>query len=358
MKDFQATLRECLRNIENGSASVEECLVRHPEYAEQLKPLLHTVHLLSRGRNIKPSSTFHAYTRAALIQYARTHPRRGRVGMPMFRRAALTISILIAALFVTGTVSAQTALPGEADYPIKLASEQVWRVLAFNTIDVKISIAGRRLQEWIAVSHDPVLSARAMNNYFNALAPLESVRDVRTMQQILPALQAQQVMLKQAGLPTRHLDAYINETSRTISTIVLLLPTPTIRVFLLLPTSTSRTSGKPAPSSTSIPPTNTAVPTHVSPTVTPIPPTFTPLPTQTATSIPPTATVTATSLPPTETPVPPTETSTSLPPTETPVPPTATSTSLPPTETPVPPTETLEPSPTVAGFPPTDILSP
>lgn len=353
MKDFQATLRECLKNIEDGSASVEECLVRHPEHAEQLKPLLHTVHLLNRGRNIKPSSTFHAYTRAALIQYARTHPRRGRVGMPMLRRAALTISILIAALFVTGTVNAQTALPGEADYPIKLASEQVWRVLTFNTIDVNISITGRRLQEWIAVSHDPALSARAMNNYLNALSTLESVQDVRTMQQILPALRVQQAMLKQAGLPTRHLDAYINETSRTISAVTSLPPTPTIRAARPSPTPTSRTSGKPAPSLTSIPPTNTAVPTQVSPTATQIPPTFTPLPTQTATSIPPTET--STSLPPTETPVPPTETPTSLPPTETSVPPTPTQ--IPPTATQIPPTETLEPSPTTAGFPSAEISS-
>ncbi len=338
MKDFQAVLQECLKDIESGAASVNECLARYPEHADRLKPLLHTAQFLVRGRSVKPSPTFNSYTRAAVIRHARAHARKSRAGLPIFQRAALTISVLIAALLVTGTVNAQSALPGEADYPIKRVSEQVWRALALDTVEVDITIAGRRLHEWIAVAGNPQLSARAMNDYFEALTPLESVQDVRTLRQILPKLRAQQEMLEQAGLPTRHLDTYIAETSRTISAVVFLLPSPT--AFTLRPTPTSRTFAKPPPFSTSIPPTKTPVPTQVTPTATEIPPTFTPLPTQTATAIPPS------------------ETPTSIPPTATPVTPpaTATATNVPPSPTEVQPTNTSAPSPvpTATESPPTD----
>ena len=130
MKDLQRILEECLTRLSNGTATVDECLARYPKHAEQLKPLLQTALLLDHARDVTPSPTFNAYTRSAVIQYVRSHPRQPRNVVPLFQRAALTFAMLVAALLVTGTVRAQSALPGDVYYGWKRTSELVWRALS------------------------------------------------------------------------------------------------------------------------------------------------------------------------------------------------------------------------------------
>jgi hypothetical protein len=230
----------------------------------------------------------------------------------MFQRTTLTVAMLVAVLLVSGTAHAQSALPGEAFYPWKRASEQAWRALSPNPIATDIMLAERRLAEWIAVSDDPSRSDTAMADYLEVLGRLESTHDVAaTVALIVPALQQQQQTLSDANLPTTELDTYLVE----VATIV--PPTPT----------------EVPSTATQIPPTATEVP----PTATEIPPTATEVP-STATEVPPTAT----EIQPTATEVPPT--ATEVPPTATEVPPTATE--VPPTEVPTDvPTDVPQPTP-------------
>jgi hypothetical protein len=321
MKDFQRILEECLTELSDGTATVDECLEYYPKHAEQLKPLLKTVLLLNRGRDVTPSPTFNAYTRSSMIQYLRSHPRQPRGNISLFQRAALTFAMLVAALLITGTAQAQSALPGDTFYAWKRTSEQLWRAISLDPLATDIMLTERRLHEWIAVANDPARSTSARNGYLEALSRLESVGDVETLARVIPALQSQQQTLNNAGLPTAQLDDYLTVGVNSIPTVV---------------------------------------PTHVIPTATEVPPTATDIP-PTPMDLPPTATEvppTPTDLPPTATDVPPTPTD--VPPTATDVPPTATD--LPPTATDVPPTSTDVPTeiePTVAPTlisesPPTD----
>lgn len=304
---FQRILEECLAKLSNGISTLDECLTRYPRYAEQLNPLLQTSLLLNVGRDIKPSPTFNAYTHDALIQYVRTHPRQPQIVMPIYQRTALTFTMLVLALLATGTVQAQSALPGDTLYPWKRTSEQVWLAFSFNPVSTQLIIADRRLSELIALANDPTQNADAVSNYLEALSGLESTNDVETLTTIiLPALQSQQQALNEAGISNSQLNNYLNEVA------VLPIATP------IPPTATNIPS-----TATNIPPTATDVP----PTATKIPPTATDVP-PTATDIPPTAT----DVPPTATDVPPT--ATHVPPTATDVPPTQAPTESPATEEP------------------------
>ncbi len=321
MKDFQRILEECLTRLSNGTATVDECLARYPEHAAQLKPLLQTALRLNRGREVMPSPTFNAYTRSAVVQYIRSHPRQPRNVMPLFQRSALAFAMLVIALVATGTAQAQSALPGDTFYGWKLTSEHVWRAFTLDPVATDLMFAERRLTEWIEVSDNPTLSAGAMNNYMDALTKLETVSDVQTLTLIKPALKSQQQTLNNAGLSNPQLNNYLSDVVSSIPSVVAtqVLPTPT----------------HISPTATDIPPTTTNIP----PTTTNIPPTTTKVP-PTATDVPPTAT----DVPPTATDVPPT--ATDVPPTATDVPPTAVPTEIVPTDAP-----TLEPAPTELSSP-------
>ncbi len=320
-KGFQRILEECLIRLSSGSSTLDECLARYLEYDTQIRPLLETALLLNLGRNVKPSSTFIAYTRDALIQYMRSHPYRPPIVTPMFRRTALTFTILIAAFLVAGTAQAQSALPGDTFYGWKRTSERLWRVISPDPIAADIVLANRRLDEWIAVADDPIRSADARDSYLEVISRLQPTGDdvENTINRIVPALQSQQKILNEAGLASDELNDYLVEASSV-------LPVATL-------TQTMPTASRVPPTATNIPPTVTNIP----PTATQVPPT--------ATQIPPT--VTATQVPPTETQIPmsPTDAPTEIVPTATDVP-----TEIVPIPTDIPtevPTETAP-----ADFPP------
>jgi DNA-directed RNA polymerase specialized sigma24 family protein len=286
-KGFRRILEECLMRLLKGSFTLDECLLFYPEYATQLSPLLETALLLNLGREVESLPTFTAYTRSAMTQYMQSHPRQRRIVMPVIQRTALTFAVLIAALLVTGTAQAQSALPGEKFYTWKRASEQVWRVI----------LAERRLNEWIAVAKDPLRSASAKITYLEALTKLESSNN--NMENlafiVVPSLQLQQAALNNAGLAAPELDNYL---------IVAVANLPDDVVIQSIPTQIASTATQVPPTATEVPPTATNVP----PTATDVPPTATDVP-PTATDVPPTAT----DIPSTATDVPPTVESTFIP---------------------------------------------
>jgi hypothetical protein len=225
---------------------------------------------------------------------------------------AMTLATLVVALLVTGTVHAQSALPGDTYYDWKRTSELAWRALAFDPVAADIILAERRLNEWIAVANDPALSTTAMNSYQDALSKLKSTDDVETLTLVMPVLQLQQQTLNDAGLSTSVLDDYLIEVGNILSVNVPAQITPT----------------ENAPTAIEVPP-------EIIPTAAEIPPADVP-----PTDVPPTD-VPPTEVPPTE--VPPTE----VPPTE--VPPT----DVPPTD--VPPTDVPPTDVPPTDIPPTDV---
>ena len=315
MKDLQHLLEECLRKLSNGTATLDECLALYPDHAEQLKPLLEIAFLLNSRSGIMPSPKFNEFGRFALIQYAQSHPRRQLQGILYSWRMGVTLAMLVVAFLVTGTVNAQSALPGDIDYGWKRTSESAWRALTSDPVAADIILSQRRLNEWIAVAKDPTLNTSAMNDYQEALSKLKSTEDVETLTLIVPMLQSQQDTLNDAGLSTPELDNYLVEVADLLPADA---PTQVARLEIL-PTEVSPTATfTPTPTARDIPtptPTYTPTPTATdTPTPTDIPPTATDTPTPTATDTDtPTPTDTDTPTPTdTNTPVP-TDTNTPIP---------------------------------------------
>jgi DNA-directed RNA polymerase specialized sigma24 family protein len=247
---------------------------------KQLKPLLQTAFLLDHGAEVMPSPTFAAFARFAVIEYARSHPRQQRGirqqrGVALSWRMAMTLAMLVVALLVTGTVHAQSALPGDIDYGWKRTSELAWRALAPDPVAADIILSERRLNEWIAVANDPALSTSAMKSYQDALSKLKSTDDVEALALVMPVLQLQQQTLNDAGLSTSVLDNYLIEVENLLSDNVPTQIAPTenaptaIEVPIeIIPTAAEIPPTDDAPTevpSTEVAPTDVA-PTDVAPT--------------------------------------------------------------------------------------------
>ena len=279
MKSFQYILEECLTALSNDTATVDECLARYPQYAEQLKPLLGTIRYLKLGRSVKPSLAFKSYSRVHLTQHLHFNPRHSQWSQ-FFWRITTTFAVLMATLLVTGTAHAQTVLPGDNFYSWKRASEEIWRALSINSINADIVLSERRLNEWMAVADDPKLSAEAMLSYFEELDRLKQKDTVETHNFIAPVIQTHHEILDDAGLPGADLvESYVALQSTP-------LPVATATQFFM--TNTPNPTSTPQPTFTLKPdPTGTA--TELPPTVTATyEPTSTPteIPTLTPTDVP------------------------------------------------------------------------
>ena len=297
MTSFQYILEECLTALSTDTATVDECLARYPQYAEQLKPLLGTIRYLKLGRSVKPSLAFKSYSRVHLTQHLHFNPRRSQWPQ-FFWRITTTFAVLMAALLVTGTVHAQTVLPGDNFYSWKRASEEVWRALSINSINADIALSERRLNEWVAVADDPKLSSEAMLDYFEELDRLKQRDSVELHNFIAPVIQTHHEILDDAGLPGADLvESYVAllVTPLPVATNPQVFITNTSNpTFTSLPQPTSTLKPDPTSTATELPPTATvtyeptATPTNV-PTMTPtyaLTMTPTSVPTLTPTNVP------------------------------------------------------------------------
>lgn len=237
MTAFEEALRECLDEVEQGNASVEECLRRYPKYAQQLEPVLLTSAYLQHGSEARPSAAFKARVRSKLVQQMYARPRKAARPSFMFVRMAVSLAALVLALLVAGTAYAQGVLPGNAFYAWKLASENVWRAASSDVVGVDLMIAERRMDELMAVRNDPALYAQALKAYLEVSARLKSETDTQNKGRILTVLDAQVEELNQSGIPLPSIDQNVplppNEPTLTpestlTATPVLVLETPQV----------------------------------------------------------------------------------------------------------------------------------
>ncbi len=152
MNDFDQVLDDSLRQIANGAATADECLAQHPEYSAQLEPLLQSAARLERGRRLVPSEEYKGQARDQLMAHMQAHPRRNRREPSLAWNIAISLAVLMIALFLTGTAFAQGALPGQALYDWKLSSEQMWRASSSDRVGVDLQLADRRAFELTSIS--------------------------------------------------------------------------------------------------------------------------------------------------------------------------------------------------------------
>ncbi|HLF73203.1 MAG TPA: hypothetical protein VI524_02565 [Anaerolineales bacterium] len=206
MTEFENVLAECLRDLEQGASSVDECLSRYPQHALQLRPVLLTTEYLQQGRAARPSAAFKARVRSRLLQGMEARPRRSMPFGFLWVRPAMGLAAVLLALLATGTAYAQNALPGDAFYTWKRASENAWRAVSPDPVGTDLALAGRRVEELIAVRDHPVLHTEVLKAYFEVVARLESEMNAEDAARILQVLESQMETLSNAGIPIPQFD--------------------------------------------------------------------------------------------------------------------------------------------------------
>jgi len=200
MTEFEYVLQNCLRELEQGAWSVEDCLQRHPNHAAQLEPVLLTSAYLARGSAARLSPAFKGRVRNRLIREMYAHPRKRTRPAFLFMRLATSLAVIALAFLAAGTGYAQRALPGEAFYGWKLASESAWRAVTPDPVGTDLAIAQRRVTELIAVQDSPALSLEVLGAYLEVTDRLKSEATVEEKALILAVLDAQFEALNQAGI--------------------------------------------------------------------------------------------------------------------------------------------------------------
>jgi hypothetical protein len=214
MNEFDVILEECVDLIASGETSLEECLSNYPEYAAQLEPILITLLCLQEeGRDVVPPPALRARIRGELEQVMKDNPKEKSRIPVFFWQMALSVSVLALALVMTSTVFAQEALPGERLYTWKLASENLWRVVAVDTLGADLKLSDRRVNEYVAVSSDEQRRTEVLLGYNKLLVRFKNEQDESERVRILSVLKSQQDSLHNAGLSIPELDDYFSRTA-------------------------------------------------------------------------------------------------------------------------------------------------
>jgi hypothetical protein len=242
MMDFEQILEECLEKLADGETA-ETCLAQYPQHAAELRPLLAAAEKMGIGAQVHPLPKFKTQAREQLMKHMQANPRQAaKITVTPLFRLGFGMATLLLAFFITGTALAQSALPGDALYPWKLASEHAWLHVAPDPLGAKLALTERRIDEALASSGSLVAMEIALRGYDDILANLETYTGLADRQRIEAALQVQDERLNQLELPSTQpynqedvatpespLPASTPETESPISTPnVLPLPVPTL----------------------------------------------------------------------------------------------------------------------------------
>lgn len=154
MKDrqFNHIFNECLDRLLRGE-SIEQCLEQYPAQAEELRSLLQTAAGVKNAACIEPGVKFmtqaRAQFRAALQVAAEKKSRPAFQWLPNWSVALAGVLIVLVASAGT-MVAAQTSMPDQPLYAVKLATEQARIKLTLSDIakaELYARLADRRVAE-------------------------------------------------------------------------------------------------------------------------------------------------------------------------------------------------------------------
>ena len=151
---FNNILDECLERMLVKGETIEQCLVRYPDQADELELLLQTALATKEALAIEPSPEFKARARYQFSSTLREVKPERRFFWGWQPRWAMTLSaVLILLLAGSGTVAAAGgSMPDSPLYPVKLATEQVWLTLTpsdMGKAELHTELAERRVEEII-----------------------------------------------------------------------------------------------------------------------------------------------------------------------------------------------------------------
>jgi hypothetical protein len=168
------TLALILDEIHAGRLTLAECRTRFPSHADEIQEIVGITEAIAPPRAVSVDPEFRRRARSVLLAEAIAHPHaatspvapsswqrlrpvawlRGWPGQIGARRATAALAataLLVALVRGAGTVfAAESALPGDPLYPIKVAFDNVPVVLAVDDAaraDAYVSLAAKRLSE-------------------------------------------------------------------------------------------------------------------------------------------------------------------------------------------------------------------
>lgn len=123
-----AAFDDCLRAMEAG-ASLEAALARHPQFTDELRPMLLAAQAARPAQPLRVPSQSEAASHARLLARARELRKQRRPGFSFWPQLTLAARLALIALVVVlggfGAASASApALPGDTLYTLKRAVEQ------------------------------------------------------------------------------------------------------------------------------------------------------------------------------------------------------------------------------------------
>ena len=159
-RKIDTILAECLAALESG-ATVEQCLQRYPQEAEELRPLLE---MWTALQQVPPAPTPHpaviAHGKARMFEavdrrFAARRRRSFLGALRLPRWAPAVAMVVIVAMGMAGTTAlAASALPGDILYPVKTATENLRLFLTLSPearAELEAELQAERLEEIEAV---------------------------------------------------------------------------------------------------------------------------------------------------------------------------------------------------------------
>lgn len=209
MNKIDSIFETCLDQIQSGESTLDECLVRYPEHATELRSLLRTSIRLSRAGEVRPSPVYRARSRTELNAHIHAHPRTKRPA-PFAWRLAFNLMTTFLAFCVLGTAIAQRSLPGDTLYSWKITSENVWRAVSIDRLATDLTLSNRRVRELVRVYNDEARRVRAVENYQQMLLRFKSDPNEKHQERIISVLRIHQESLSQVGIYIPELDNYFS----------------------------------------------------------------------------------------------------------------------------------------------------
>lgn len=176
MNRKEEILARCIDEVLNGQSTVEDCLRRYPELRNELRPLLE-ITLSIQPPKVTPSPEFRRRLRNRLLEVmepAKAAEGRKEVNHGWFISIlsirAVAISVLAFVVLTTGAGSvyaAQSSLPGDVLYPVKLGVEKIQIAVTVNPEDKAywhLKLVQRRIDEvatQVSLNRSPDVSGLA-----------------------------------------------------------------------------------------------------------------------------------------------------------------------------------------------------
>lgn len=151
--EFENKLNDCLEKLLSGTETVEQCLQRYPNDAQELEPLLRTAMSVHKTVDITPSPELKARIRYNLqLKMAEVgKPRRASwFSMQPRWATAMTAVMLVFVLGGGAVLAADSSMPGSPLYPLKILTENISLKLAGSDIEkaeLSLTFADRRVEE-------------------------------------------------------------------------------------------------------------------------------------------------------------------------------------------------------------------